>query len=202
MQRNEKEYISQTDNGMGSFPITDQNLMIQIVNENLTDGDKFEGMAKDIIAGGYDPEAIEAMTRQLEQMMGAGQSSFPVRVQIQFIGDWQGMLKSEKYSAYPDYRKGREGSTIVERDVYSAKIPLVTSPSFELKGTYTRGKKGNDQLQASYQESRTLPSTDNKTPGFVLRYREIHNLSSTEKMCPGRQITNNCTFTLTRKRVK
>ncbi len=200
--RNEDSYDSQNDSGQKSFPITEQNLIIQVVNENLTDGDKFEGMAKDIMAGGFDPEAIEAMTKQLEQMMGAGQRSFPVRVQIQFIGDWQGMLKMEKYSAYPDHRKGRKGRTIVERDVSSAKVPLVTSPSFELKGTYTRGKKGNDQLQASYQESRTLPSTEDKTPGFVSRYREFRNLPPLELKCPGRKVTSNCTFTLTRKRVK
>ena len=200
-QRNENEYISQSDDGMKSFPIMDQNLTIQIVNENLTDGDKFESMAKDIMAGGFDPEAIEAMTKKLEHMMGAGQRSIPVRVQIQFIGDWQGMLKGKKYKQYPDHRKGMEGHTIIEREVYSTKFPLVTSPSFELKGTYTRGKKGNDQLQASYQESRTLPSTEDK-PGFASRYREFHKLPPLDLKCPGRKVTSNCTFSLTRKRVK
>ena len=200
-QMNEDEYISQNDNGMGSFPITDQNLTIQIVNENLTDGDKFEGMAKDIMAGGYDPEAIEAMTKKLEQMMGAGQRSIPVRVQIQFIGNWQGMLKSNKYKQYPDHRKGSNGGTIIERESFSTNIHLVTSPSFELKGTYTRGEKGNDQLQASYQESRTLPSTENK-PGFDSGYREFHNLPPQDLKCPGRKVTSNASFSLIRKRVE
>ena len=200
---NENEYISRNDDGLKGFPITDQNLRIQIVNENLTDGDKFEGMAKDIMAGGYDPEAIEAMTKKLEQMMGAGQRSIPVQVQIQFIGDWQGMLKGKKYKQYPDRRKGGEGRTIIEREYYNTKIPLVTSPSFELKGTYTRGKKGNDQLQASYQESRTLPDTvNNRTPVFVSIYRKTHNLPPLELKCPGRNVTNNASFSLSRKRVK
>ena len=142
-------------------------------------------------------KAVEA----LEQMMGAGQRSIPVRVQFQFIGDWQGMLKGKKYKQYPDHRKGSKGRTIIERESYSTKISLVTSPSFELKGTYTRGKKGNDQLQASYQESRTLPSTEDK-PGFASRYREFHKLPPLDLKCPGRKVTSNCTFSLTRKRVK
>ncbi|MEN8178756.1 MAG: hypothetical protein ABFS39_09060 [Pseudomonadota bacterium] len=167
--------------GQKSFMLTADNLFIQIVKEVLTDADRFEAKVREIMAGGYDPEAIEKMSRELETLMGGDERSFPVRIRIQLDGDWLGPVKLTEYAE----RTTSDSERIVDRNgSYIEDLPLALPMIVEMKGTYIRGERENDTIQGQMNKTKRLTRILDKED------------------CPYIMSTTTSSLTLTRRRVK
>ena len=166
--------------GYGTFDVNQNELIVQVISEALTDADKYEQMVKDIIEGGYDPEEIEKANEKVDKILGGGEGdSFPVKVIVQLHN-----LKTVPCN-FIDYRETwHQGQgTKVELDQKGFVDAPITIPLIvTMDGTYYKRKDGEDKVEANYSKTEAVPDNN--------------------KDCPPIQKSLSANFTMYKKRTK
>jgi len=173
-------YSLEKSAGSKSFVLSEKNLVLSIAREKLANPANMENMVKKMTEGGFDPAKIEQMGKQLEAMMGDGKDEdrYPIKIQLQINGDWAGQITTHSF-----YREtSRAHGTKTSSKSYATKLPMAVPMAVELSGTYTKGKDGETQINATFQKEEQSPR------GY--------------KKCPPTTITNYCSINLKRKRIK
>ena len=129
------------------------------------------------------PNDLANMQKELESMMtqaDEADSELDVVVQINLMCMGT-VINEEKYDKESTCQDNDEPRI----NIGSVEVPLIGPMAFNLKGSYTKGKRGDDIISATFSKKYTKPTGKGK--------------GEFEENCPEIEVIENCTLYLARK---
>lgn len=171
------------ENGSGSVLVSEKELVISVSKE--FDRGKMENLAEQIQQGGFDPDNIEKLAGQMQEMLSPGdQKEIDINILVQMLGVCIGQMhKQSSWESFEPCPGRHDGDSKTDPAV---KGPISGPMVYELKGKYIRGEKGDDRITARFDST------------YTVRFDAADGDFETVK-CPENNIIEKCTINLTRR---
>ncbi|MBE0653832.1 MAG: hypothetical protein IH594_08545, partial [Bacteroidales bacterium] len=156
----------------------DQNNLIITIARNLS---AIKNIAD--IMSNANPKDLASMQEQLESMMNqTDESDTELDVVVQVNTMCMGTVYKEDKTEEDNTCQGKQEPRV---NSGSGEVPLIGVLAFNLKGSYTKGKRGDDIIFATFSNKRSVPNGKGKRDWSA--------------DCPEIEIIENCTLNLARR---
>lgn len=142
----------ETDQGSASETIQGNQVHLLFVKKQIVD--QAQALRKAITECGTDPDCLMRVQKQFQGLMDDRSKSFPIKMVVQVTPSCKGMVRTHRLRKSGRNCKSEEETEVDERDTVQRELclPMI----FEMDGTYTRGKDG-DQITGTYMHTETSP---------------------------------------------